>query len=170
MSRAGWSGRIADRKGETEMTESSALRIRNEFTITVHAPLEMAVDFFGGHGERAWAGSDWDPVFLRPLPPQDRAGAVFLMPLDGRERLWLTTVFDRARGHVRHVYLLEESSVCVIDIQLFPKDPQATGVRVVYERTSLGPASDEDVRRLARRDAPQGPEWEAAIEQALESR
>ena len=151
------------------MIESSALRIRSEFTITVHAPPEVAVDLFGGHGERAWAGSDWDPVFLRPLPPQDRAGAVFLMPLAGRERLWLTAVFDRARGHVRHVYLLEDSSVCVIDIQLFPKDREATGVRVVYERTSLGPASDEEVRRLARCDAPQAPEWEAAIDAALRS-
>ncbi|HET7786384.1 MAG TPA: hypothetical protein VFL36_10455 [Myxococcales bacterium] len=149
------------------MTESSALRIRSEFAITVHAPPEAAFALFGGYGERAWAGKDWDPQFLRPSPPEDRAGAVFLMPLAGRERLWLTTRFDRARGHVRHVYLLEDSSVCVIDVRLVAKAPEETRVSVAYERTSLRPEADDDVRRLAAADAEQGPEWEAAIAAAL---
>jgi hypothetical protein len=151
------------------MTVSSALRLRNEFTITVHAPLEVAVGLFGAHGERAWAGKDWDPQFLHPVPPEDRAGAIFRMPLRGRDRLWLTTVFDRAQGHVRHVYLLGDSSVTVIDIQLVPVDRENTTATVVYERTSLSPSADDDVRTLASGDAAQAPEWETAINAATAS-
>lgn len=152
------------------MTVSSAIRLRNEFTITVHAPLDVAVGFFGAHGERAWAGKDWDPRFLHPVPPEDRAGAIFQAPLGGRDRLWLTTIFDRALGHVRHVYLLGDSSVTVIDIHLVPVDRERCRATVVYERTSLRPSADDDVRALASTDAAQGPEWEAAINAVAGSR
>jgi hypothetical protein len=70
---------LAPPAGPAFAADRSPLRLRNEFTITVHAPLDVATGFFGAHGERAWAGKDWDPQFLHPLPPEDRAGSVFLV-------------------------------------------------------------------------------------------
>lgn len=141
-----------------------ALRLRSEFAIAVRLPLDLAVGLFGAHGERAWAGKDWDPRFLRPLPPEDREGSVFLVDHDRRERLGLTTLFDRARGHVRHVFLLGDRCATVIDVHLVARGPAASRVTVVYERTALRPEAEDEVRKLASGDAAQAPEWEASID------
>lgn len=140
------------------------LRLRSEFAITVRVPLDLAVGLFGGHGERAWAGADWQPRFLRPVPAEDREGSVFLVDEGDQERLALTTVLDRSRGHVRHVFLLGDRCATVIDIHLAPLDPRTSRVTVVYERTALSPQAEDEVRRLASGDAAQAPEWEAAID------
>lgn len=139
------------------------LRLRSEFSLTIRVPLDQAVGLFGGHGERVWAGEDWNPRFLRPLPPQDGQGSIFLVDSGDKERLGLTTVFDRALGHVRHVFLLGDRCVTVIDIHLAALDPDTSRVAVVYERTALSPTAEAEVRTLAGGDAAQAPEWEAAI-------
>lgn len=146
------------------------LRLRSEFSFTIPVPLDQAVGLFGAHGERVWAGADWNPRFLRPLPPDDGQGSVFVVDSGDEERLGLTTVFDRARGHVRHVFLLGDRCATVIDIHLTALDRDRSRVTVVYERTALSPTAEDEVRRLASRDAAQAPEWEAAIEAVAASR
>lgn len=56
----------AGRASASVPADRSPLHLRKEFAITVHAPLDVAVGFFGAHGERVWAGKDWDPQFLNP--------------------------------------------------------------------------------------------------------
>lgn len=146
-----------------------ALRLRSQFSLTVPASPDVAVELFGAHGERAWAGEGWNPIFLHPVPAEDRAGAVFLLEEGERRRVGITTLFDRARGQVRHVFVLGDTCVTVIDIGLVPLGPGATRVTVAYERTALRPGAESEVRELASRDAAQGPEWEADIEKALAS-
>lgn len=142
------------------------LSLRNQFTLTVRAPVDEALGYFGAHGERVWAGESWDPQFLHPVPAADQPGAVFLVPRGDRKAVGHTTIFDRARGHARHVFVMNHSYATVIDIRLTPIDAAATEVAVVYERTALDPAANDEVRRLSEVDADQGPEWEAAIEGA----
>jgi hypothetical protein len=151
----------------TVVAAHPAVQFRSTFGLTVRAPLAVAVELFGAHGERAWAGEDWDPQFVHPVPPQDREGAVFLMADGGRKILDLTTIFDRAGGHVRHVFVRGDCSVTVIDIRLVALDAATTRVSVTYERTALNAEAEDEVRRLAGGDAAQTLEWETAIEAAL---
>lgn len=148
----------------------AALQTHREFGITVRAPVCIAVELFGAHGERAWAGKDWDPQFLAPLPARDQEGAVFFFKPHGDQViLGYTTDFDRERGHVRHVFLRGSGSVTVIDIRLAPASAESSKVAVVYERTALHRGAEAEVRRLAEHDAAQASEWEAAIDAYLVS-
>ncbi len=144
-----------------------ALRLRSEFAITVRLPVGEAVGLFGAQGERAWAGEHWDPQFLHPIPPEDREGSVFLVAGGGRKRLGTTTVFDRAKGHVRHVFLLGDRIVTVVDVRLSSLGPRTTRVAVAYERTALRPEAEDEMRELALGDAAQASHWEAAIDAAV---
>lgn len=150
-------------------TGHAVLRLRSEFALTVWLPRDQAVWLFGAHGERAWAGAEWQPEFLHPLPAQDTEGSVFFVSFGGPRRLGYTTTFDLPGGHVRHVFLLGDRCATVIDIRLAAVDAGVTRVAVVYERTSLRPDADDEVRALASGDADQGPEWEAAIEEVAPS-
>jgi hypothetical protein len=84
-----------------------------------------------------------------------------------RKALCRTTIFDRVKGHARHVFLLGDSHVTVIDVRLVPLGFGTTGVTVVYERTALNPDAEHEVRQLSAADVAQGPEWEAAIAAVL---
>jgi len=147
----------------------ATLQVRGEFTFLVRAPPRTAVDLFGAHGERVWA-SHWDPRFLDPVPEQDRPGAVFLFNPQGEQPvLGYMPIFDRERGHVRHVFVRGSDSVTTIDVRLHPADGGATRAVVTYERTALHPVAEQGVRALAAEDGAQAAEWEAAIDAHLAS-
>jgi len=148
----------------------TALQMRGVFTILVRAPPRLAVELFGAHGERAWAGKGWDPHFLDPLPAQDRPGAAFRFTPPGEQPvLGYMPIFDREAGHVRHVFVRGSDSVTVIDVRLHPAEGGKSRVVVTYERTALHPAAEEKVRALAAGDTAQAAEWEAAIDAHLAS-
>jgi hypothetical protein len=148
----------------------TTLQLRGEFTIVVQAPPRVAVELFGAHGERAWAGKEWNPRFLDPLPAEDRAGAVFVFAHDGgRTILGFTPLFDREAGQVRHVFVRGSDSVTVIDVRLFPAETGRSRVVVVYERTALHRGAEAEVRALAAEDGAQAREWETAINTFLAS-
>jgi hypothetical protein len=135
-----------------------------EFTISIRTEPRAALELFGAEGERVWAGPEWNPAFLRPVPARDQPGAVFLFSPSGESPiLGYTPVFDREGGHVRHVFLRAHDSVTVIDIRLHPAGDGTTRAVVVYERTALHPGAVEGVRTLAAGDAAQAAEWERAI-------
>jgi hypothetical protein len=153
----------ADQTRSPAPTVRPALRLRSEFTVNVPLPRDLALGLFGAHGERAWAGPEWDPAFLEPCPPEDREGAVFMVSSPGPRRLGYTTCFDAPSGHVRHVFVLGDRSVTFLDIRLAALDPTTSRATVVYERTSLRAEADDELRALAAGDAGQAPDWEAAI-------
>jgi hypothetical protein len=151
-------------------SSGSALRCRGEFTLAVRAPFAEAIELFGAHGESVWAGPDWNPRFLDPVPPHDQAGAVYLMRGSEGTILGYTTDFDREAGHLRHVFVRGANSVTVIDIRLVASTSASTKVTVVYERTALHPGAEPEVRALAAQDEAQAKEWEDAIAAYLKSR
>ena len=65
-------------KPETIMGEPpSRAHVSNSFSFTVNAAMHDAAPLFGPEGERVWAGDDWNPQFVFPIPARDVEGAVF---------------------------------------------------------------------------------------------
>lgn len=132
--------------------------------------LHDAAPLFGPEGERAWAGTDWNPQFVFPTPARDVQGAVFTVQHGEHTAVWINTVFDLETGHMQYVYVLADLLATTIDVRLHPIDLTHTRVDVTYTRTALRPEANEHVLRMAKHDGEQGPEWEAAIHAYLEHR
>ena len=62
------------RFGEMGMAQGPLMHARSEFTFTVQAPMAEAFPLFGPEGERAWAGPEWDPQFVYPIPGEGCRG------------------------------------------------------------------------------------------------
>ncbi len=139
------------------------------FDFVVPAPRAVAFPLFGAWGERAWAGDDWQPAFLHPVPAADEAGAVFTLEHGPGERaVWLTTEFDAAAGRAQHVYVLPGVQAVLIDLALTEApDGGSSRVEVRYRRTALDASADERVRALGAHDGSQGPQWAADVRRAL---
>jgi hypothetical protein len=141
---------------------------RAEFEFAAHAPYEKVFPLFGAHGERVWAGKEWDPTFVYPRPAKDVEGAVFTIKHGHATDVpWVNTVFDPHSGHVQYVYFVPDVMTTLIDIHLTQQDPENTKVNVIYERTALTAGGDERVRRMAEHDRGSGPEWGEQINQYL---
>ncbi len=143
------------------------IHARSEFTFTVHAPLAAAFPLFGPEGERPWAGPDWDPQFLYPIPARDVEGAVFRIRRGHRDALWVNTVFDIQAGHAAYVSVIDKKIATRVDVQLTAIDPQTTSVHVMYERTSLDASAEAEVGEMARTDPQMGREWKKSISDCL---
>lgn len=141
---------------------------RSEFTFTVHAPMTAAFPLFGPEGERLWAGADWDPQFVSPVPAKDVEGAVFRISHGHHDATWVNTSFDAAAGHAAYVYIVEGKMTTRIDVQLTPINGDATSVRVMYERTALDPSMNEKIGEMTKADVQMGPEWEKSIADYLQ--
>ena len=144
-----------------------AVRVRNEFDFTVHAPYQVAAPLFGPEGERAWAGGDWDPHFLYPQPAQDTEGAVFTIRHGHHQAYWVNTSFDVPGRHFQYVYFIPNAMVTLIDVRFSEPDPTNTKVTVAYERTALNPAANDRVREMGNADRHNGKEWGTAIDDYL---
>jgi hypothetical protein len=46
------------------------VHVENGFEFIAHGPYKTVAPLFGAFVERAWAGDDWTPEFLYPLPPR----------------------------------------------------------------------------------------------------
>lgn len=141
--------------------------VRNEFEFTVHAPYEVAAPLFGPEGERAWAGSEWDPHFLHPQPAQDTSGAVFTVQRGKHQAYWVNTAFDTNARHFQYVYVIPEVMATLIDVRFSEVDPVNTKVDVSYERTALNADANDHVREAGNSDRNSGKEWGTAINDYL---
>ncbi len=97
------------RFGEMGMAQGPLMHARSEFTFTVQAPMAEAFPLFGPEGERAWAGPEWDPQFVYPIPAKDIEGAVFRIHHGHHSATWVNTAFDAQSGHAAYAYVIEES-------------------------------------------------------------
>jgi hypothetical protein len=142
--------------------------VRSEFEFTVHAPYRVTAPLFGPQGERAWAGSDWDPHFLHPQPAQDTQGAVFTMEHGHRHHAyWVNTAFDLEARHVQYVYIVPDVIATLVDVRFSEIDPANTKVNVAYERTALNSDANEHVKHAGASDRNSGKEWGDAINDYL---
>jgi hypothetical protein len=142
---------------------TSRTHIRTAFDLTVRASYQIAFPLFGSNGERSWAGDDWNPQFVYPLPAVDVPGAVFTINHGAHQAVWVNTAFDRQGRHIQYTYLISDVMVTTIDLTFVPLDSASTKVSVVYERTALNAAADGKVQKLATIDQARGTDWEKAI-------
>jgi hypothetical protein len=149
------------------MTNTKPAHVKNTFQFIVRAPMSRAAALFGPDGERCWAGPRWNPQFLYPQPGQDVEGAVFKVQHGPHNSVWVNTQFDLAGGRMQYVAFIPEVLVTTVDVRLTPLDPSNTKVEVMYARTAVDPAANEDVEAMGKKDRQSGPEWQAAIEACL---
>jgi hypothetical protein len=148
----------------------SRAHVSNRFSFTVNAAMHDAAPLFGPEGERVWAGDDWNPQFVFPIPPKDVEGAVFTVRHGEDSAVWVNTLFDLEGGHMQYVYVLADLLATTIDVRLHPMDAAHTRVDVTYARTALRPEADEHVLALGKHDSEQGKEWGDAINAYLQRR
>jgi hypothetical protein len=158
-------------KPETTVSEpQQRAHVSNSFGFTINAPMHDAAPLFGPEGERVWAGDDWNPQFVFPVPARDVEGAVFTVRHGEHTAVWVNTLFDLAGGHMQYVYVLADLLATTIDVRLHPIDATHTGVDVTYVRTALRPEADEHVLSLGKHDSEQGKEWADEINAYLQRR
>ena len=147
-----------------------AAHVSNSFTFTVNAPLLDAAPLFGPEGERAWAGDDWNPQFVFPVPARDVEGAVFTVPHGERTAVWVNTLFNLSVGRMQYVYVLGNLLVTTIDVRLRAMDAAHTRAEVTFARTALRPEVNEYVVAVGESDRGQGKIWEYEINAYLKLR
>jgi len=147
--------------------DGAVVRVENSFELTIAAAYDQVAPLFGAWAERAWAGDDWKPEFLYPLPPRDEPGEVFWIAHGHQRAVWVNTAMDLKVGFIQYVYVIPDVQVAVIDIHLERRGPSGTHARVTYRRTALDPSANAQVTRLGVHDGQAGQEWEAAISAAV---
>ena len=152
------------------MTNSEPAHVSNSFQFVVRAPMRKAAALFGPDGERCWAGPQWNPEFLYPLPGRDVEGAVFKVQHGTHNSVWVNTVFDVAGGRMQYVAFIPDVLVSTVDVRLTPLDPSSTKVEVSYARTAVDPAANDKVEAMGKSDRESGPQWQQAIERCLATR
>jgi hypothetical protein len=75
----------------------------------------------------------------------------------------VNTAFDRQGRHIQYAYLISDVMVTTIDLTFVPLDAATTKVSVIYERTALNAAANDEVRKLGPIDQARGTDWEKAI-------
>jgi hypothetical protein len=154
-------------KAQTPAVADRVAHVSNSFSFTVPASLHDAAPLFGPEGERSWAGTEWNPQFLFPLPGKDVAGAVFTVQHGDHRSVWVNTRFDLEAGRMQYVVVLPDLLVSTIDVALHAIDATHTRVDVTYIRTALRPEANEHVVAMGRHDREQGPDWERSIKTYL---
>ena len=160
-----WACALKAQKPEGTVTPSlqPAAHVTNSFAFNVNAPLREAAPLFGPEGERAWAGDEWNPQFVFPVPARDVEGAIFTLRHGEHTAVWVNTVFDLSAGRMQYVYVLGDLLVTTIDVRLHVVDPRHTRADVIYVRTALRPEANEHAAALGKQDAEQGKVWEKQI-------
>ena len=148
---------------ETDARADPVAHVENTFELTVAAPYDRVAPLFGAWAERAWAGAEWQPEFLYPLPPRDEPGEVFLVTHGPHRAIWVNTAFDLKSGIIQYVYVIPNVLVTVIDIHVERAGPSSTHARVTYRRTALDPKENPHVTELGAHDRGAGKGWETAI-------
>ena len=158
-------------KPETIVSEPpSRAHVSNSFSFTVNAAMHDAAPLFGPESERVWAGDDWNPQFVFPVPARDVEGAVFTVRHGEHSAVWVNTLFDLEGGHMQYVDVLADLVATTIDVRMHPIDAAHTRVEVTYVRTALRPEADEHVLSLGKHDSEQGKKWGDAINAYLQRR
>jgi hypothetical protein len=143
------------------------VHVSNTFHFEVPASLGRVAPLFGPEAERGWAGKDWNPEFLYPLPGEDTQGAVFRIQHGQHSSVWVNTMFDLSGGRMQYVAFIDDLVVTTVDVKLTSSDSSHTTVEVTYGRTALQPEANGHVRTLGSSDRESGPDWQKGVETGL---
>jgi hypothetical protein len=168
MTAAGLAGPIAAQSPPS--TLEPLMHTSTSFDVTVHLPLAETAPLFGPEGERPWAGKHWDPQFIYPQPAHDEAGAVFTVKHGPLNAVWVITQFDVAARHFQYAYFIPDIMVNTIDVRFSALDATTTRVNVVYARTAVTTAGNEQVAAMTESDKRSGKVWQEEIDQYLAAR
>jgi hypothetical protein len=148
--------------------QPGSLRTHTEekFVFTAQAPMDQVAPLFGAEKERVWS-PQWDPQFIYPLPVADAQGMVFTVAHRHLQAIWVNTELNLKEGRVQYVYVIPDTLVTVISLNLKPHGNE-TIVEVHYDRTALTPEASARVQELAQQDRVAGPEWQTQINEYLE--
>ena len=59
---------LAQKPGTIVSEPPPRAHVSNSFSFTVNAAMHDAAPLFGPESERVWAGDDWNPQFVFPIP------------------------------------------------------------------------------------------------------
>lgn len=164
---AGVMGMCAAAMGQASAAPAERAHVETSFDVVVRAPYAETAVLFGPEGERPWAGRNWDPQFVYPLPGRDEQGAVFTIRHGQMKAVWLVARHDVAAQHFQYVYFLPDLLITTIDVRFVPVDAKTTRVHVTYARTALSAEGDAHVAAMSEGDRKAGAEWQKAIDAYL---
>lgn len=150
--------------------EGKRMHIETTFEVLVRAPYAETAELFSPEGERAWAGSHWDPAFIYPIPARDKQGAVFTISHGAVQAVWVVAQHDLEARHFQYVYFIPAMMVTTIDVGFRSPDSKTTQVTVTYARTAISPEGDSHVMSMSEGDETAGREWQDAIDRYLNTR
>ena len=138
------------------------------FTVRLDATVVDATPLFGPVREAEWA-PDWAPRFLHPAAGAQHEGVLFTTTTSaGREQLWMLTDYDVAAGRVDYVNTSSGFAANQIAIRVVADGPRRRRATIMYRRSALDPAANDEVNLMDARWAEQQRlHWEAAINAAL---
>ena len=151
---------------------AAALEQRTQsFTIMLKAAVADATPFFGPVREAEWAPT-WTPHFIHPAEGGQREGAVFTATsADGKDRLWLLTVYEPKEGRVEYVVVTPGFTANQIKIRVVADGEKHCHATITYRHSALGPEGNKEVAKLDPAWAEkQRSHWENAINTALRNR
>ncbi len=91
---------------------------------------------------------------------------VFMLAHGNKNAIWVNTSFDLKANRIQYVYVIPDTLVTVITINLAPSET-TTHVAVTYDRTALTETANKLVLENAEHDAGAGPEWGKQINDYL---
>jgi len=161
LASVGWS--------HASMEPARATAIRS-FTISLHAPVDVALAAFGPTQESKWS-PDWTPRFVVLSGPADDPDfAVFETGSEEHPTLWTLTQHDRQRHHIQYVSLQTDALHTVIDVDCATIGPGLTRATVTYRRTALRTDRNAAVEQFAQHFTSQADHWQDAMNRYLEGR
>jgi len=125
------------------------VRVVCEGRFELPLPPGEALPYFTPEGERAWAGSAWEPVYPDPGAAVDDSapGTVFTTESHGGDATWV--VVDRTDSAIRYARFVPGRIAGTIAVRCDPgATARETEVTVTYDVTSLGSEGAEFVERL----------------------
>jgi hypothetical protein len=155
---------------------ASLVQSISTFVITLHAPPDQVLPFFGPVREAEWT-DDWAPTFLYPAAGAQTEGTVFATyDADRGHAVWVLTDLDEAAGRVGYVLVSPGFVLMEIKIRIVAAiDPDRGGVMpqsrvtVMYRRTALAAAANAFVSGFTHEwEAQQHEFWQREINAAVD--
>lgn len=120
------------------------LHVRNEHTIRVAAPADVAFMFFTPAGEALWVAG-WRPRYVHPPEGSTRAGMVFTTGEGDEFTIWQVADLDRAARRARYVRTTPALRTGFVEVRCTALADGQTQVAVRYDMTALSAAGERSL-------------------------
>jgi len=130
---------------------------------------ETAFPFFSPEGERRWVdGWDPQPVFPAARDVAFATNAVFRLEMGGERSVWVVLNVDRSSRVAEYVYVVADSRVARVRVEVAEAGAQRSAVAVSYTITALSEAGKDFVRQFTEEAyAEKMRDWQRRVTEAL---